>query len=199
MARKAAAKKSEPEDKTQMRREVWPLRNIHEWPDNPKTHPPAQVALLADLLKQYGPDQDIVVDEGGVIIKGHGRKLAAALAGLDEFPVTIREGLSEPDKVALRIADNQVPLLGGWNRELVGAQITQLKTAGFPVALLGFGEQQIVQFTTTPGPPPGFQAYGEDLPVAYCCPKCQYSWSGNPLAGRDDPAAIAEAKKVKKK
>ena len=56
----------------------WALSEIKEYPRNPRTHPPAQIELLASLLNKYGPDQDIVVDEKGEILKGHGRKLAAA-------------------------------------------------------------------------------------------------------------------------
>lgn len=163
--------------------EMRPLSRIVPHPQNPKTHPPAQITLLADLMKRYGVDQPIVVDEDGVILKGHGRRLSAIAAGFEEFPVVVHEGLSDADKIAMRISDNQVPLLGGWDKELIKADIGSLKAAGYDVALLGFGEQQLVQFTTTPGPPAGFPTFGSDIPTDYCCPKCGYSWSGNPAAG----------------
>ena len=92
---------------------MWTLADIKEYPNNPKKHPPEQISFLADVLKKWGPDQPIVVDEDGIIIKGHGRKIAAAAAGLKAFPVVQRDGLSEEDKRAIRIADNQAALLGG--------------------------------------------------------------------------------------
>ena len=166
-----------------MREEVWPLSKIYEYPNNPRTHPPAQISLLAELIKKYGPDQKIVVDEEGVILKGHGRRAAALLAGLKEFPVVVRLGLSETEKIAMRIVDNQVMLLGGYDSELIRGEISLLKQSGYELALLGFGETELVQFMATPGPPDSFDQYGEDIDVDYACPKCNHRWSGNPLAG----------------
>lgn len=182
----------------------WALDRIKEYPHNPRTHPPAQVALLAQLMTRYGPDQDIVVDEHGVILKGHGRKLAAREAGFKDYPVTQRLGLSEDDKRAMRIADNQVALLSGWDNELVRFELEALKRADYPVALLGFGDAQLVQFTTVPGPPAGgFQAFGENIPTQFCCPSCKYAWSGDPEAGKvkdgKPGAGNAEAAKAAKK
>lgn len=177
----------------------WPLDKIKAYPHNPRTHPQAQIELLAELLKKFGPDQDIVVDEKGVILKGHGRKAAAARAGLKSYPVTQRFGLSEEDKVALRISDNQVALLSGWDNELVAFEIERLKRSEYPIELLGFGEAQLVQFTTQPGPPAGgFQAFDDEtIETAFCCPKCGYSWSGNPTAGKKPTEPEAEAPSAK--
>lgn len=193
MAKAAVAMKTSPS-------KSWPLTRIKEYPHNPKTHPPAQITLLANLLKKFGADQDIVVDDKGVILKGHGRKLAAAEAGMKDFPVTQRFGLSEDDKIALRIADNQVPLLGGWDNELVRFEIERLRRSDYPIELLGFGEQQLVEFTTIPGPPAGgFAAFGEDIDTEHECPKCHYRWSGKatPEADGDKPSRKAKAKPEK--
>jgi hypothetical protein len=166
--------------------EVWPLSRIEPYPNNPRTHPPAQVALLAELIKRRGVDQPIVVDEDGVILKGHGRRMAAMLAGLDDFPVVVRRGLSEVEKSAMRIEDNQVALLSGWDRELIREEMTMLKLAGYEMPLLGFGEGQLVAFTTLPGPPGEFGEYGEDIETTWECPRCHYKWSGKPNTGKED-------------
>lgn len=39
-----------------------PVSRIVPYPENPRTHPPEQVTLLAQLLTTYGADQPIVVD-----------------------------------------------------------------------------------------------------------------------------------------
>lgn len=165
--------------------ETWALDRIQPYPNNPRTHPKAQIELLAELLKRRGVDQPIVVDEDGVILKGHGRRMAAMLAGLDDFPVIVRKGLSEVEKSAMRIEDNQVALLSGWDRELIREEMTMLKAAGYEMPLLGFGEGQLVAFTTLPGPPGEFGEYGEDIEVDYVCPRCKYKWSGKPNPGGD--------------
>jgi len=181
---------------------LWKLDAIKEYPHNPRTHPPAQVTLLASLIGKYGPDQDIVVDEAGVILKGHGRKLAAAEAGRKDYPVTQRFGLSDEDKIAMRIADNQVALLSGWDNQLVSFEIERLRRSDYPVELLGFGEAQLVSFETQPGPPAGgFASFGEDIATEHQCPKCGYAWSGKsapPPVDEPKPKKDAKPKPAKK-
>lgn len=171
----------------------WPLDKVKPYSHNPRTHPPAQIKLLAQLLERFGPDQDIVVDEHGVILKGHGRRLAAIEAGMKDFPVTQRSGLSEEDKSAIRIADNQVALLSGWDSELVRFEIERLKRSDYPIELLGFGEAQLVQFTTTPQAPGSFAEFGEDIKTDHQCPKCGFLWSGS-----TKPIAVEAIEPVKK-
>lgn len=132
---------------------MWPLAKIKPYPNNPRTHPQEQIELLAELLRKFGPDQPIVVDEAGVILKGHGRRLAAEAAGLKQFPVVQRGGLSDADKAALRIADNQVALLSGWDTSLLRIDVNDLKMAGYEIDLLGFSDKQIASYLPEPAAP----------------------------------------------
>jgi len=120
--------------------EPWKLGRIKPYASNPRTHPDSQIELLAGLMKRYGIDQPIVVDEDGIILKGHGRLLAAYKAGFQEFPVVVHLGLAEHDKQAIRIADNQMSLLSEWDQSLLSAHLQELKLAGFDMALLGFAD-----------------------------------------------------------
>jgi hypothetical protein len=76
---------------------------------NAKIHDPAQVKRIAESLK-LGWDQPIVVDKNLVIIKGHGRRLAAIHLGLKEVPVLVRDDLTEEQVRAARLADNRVAI-----------------------------------------------------------------------------------------
>lgn len=118
--------------------EVWKLSRIKPYEKNARTHPPEQIALLASLMKKRGVDQPIVVDEAGVILKGHGRLQAAQVAGFTEFPVAVHRGLSEQDKRAMRIEDNQLALLSGWDEQLLKLEIGDLRTEGYDLGDLGF-------------------------------------------------------------
>ncbi len=187
---------------------IWPLDKIKEYPNNPKNHPPAQIELLARIFRKYGPDQDIVVDEDGIIIKGHGRKSAAKLAEMKGYPVTQRIGLSDADKRGMRIQDNALPLLGSWDNQLVQFEIETLKRSGYEISLLGFGAAQLVQFETVPQPPGSFPEFGDDISTQFCCPACKYAWSGDPLAGKvkgaepekvDDPVQMRVRKQIGRK
>jgi hypothetical protein len=154
------------------------ISEIKPYERNPRTHPPDQIALLAQMMLKYGIDQPIVVDEKMVILKGHGRRLAAIAAGFERFPVVIRRGLSAQDKIEMRVADNQVSLLAGWDKELIRLEVTEFKSLGGELKMLGFGDVQLVQFMTMPSPPGEFPKVDETIPVEHQCPKCGYKWSG---------------------
>lgn len=139
-------KRTEPASKPQ----VWPLAKIIPYPNNPRTHPDQQVELLATLMQKHGVDQPIVVDEDGFILKGHGRRMAAVKAGFEEFPVVIHRGLSDADKRAIRVADNHLALLSGWNEDLLRAELTDLSKAGYDMPLLGFDNVSLVTFMAMP-------------------------------------------------
>lgn len=85
----------------------WPIEHLIPYENNAKKHPPEQVEKIAAQLRQRW-DQPIVVDKYGVIIKGHGRRLAAILNGDTKVPVTVRDDLSPEEVKAARLADNRV-------------------------------------------------------------------------------------------
>lgn len=122
---------------------AWPLDQIKPYENNPRTHPDSQITFLATLLRKYGVDQPIVIDEHGVILKGHGRRLAALQAGFKDFPVVVHKGLSDTDKRALRIADNQSALLSGWDDKLMKSELAELSAAGFELLTLGFDSKML--------------------------------------------------------
>ncbi|WP_151708822.1 ParB/Srx family N-terminal domain-containing protein [Acinetobacter brisouii] len=90
--------------------EMRPLDEVHPYELNAKLHDPTQVERIAKSIAEFGWDQPIVVDKDGVIIKGHGRRLAAIHLGLINVPVLIRDDLSEDQVRAARLADNRVAL-----------------------------------------------------------------------------------------
>jgi len=93
-----------------MKIKLTPIADIKPYDNNVKKHDEAQVAGIAESIKKFGWDQPIVVDKDMVIIKGHGRRLAALKLGLGGVPVLIRDDLT-PDQVrAARLADNRVAL-----------------------------------------------------------------------------------------
>jgi ParB-like nuclease family protein len=185
------------EDGPEMRSGRAPLHKFVPYPNNPRTHPPAEIVLLAEILKNRGADQNIVVDEDWVILKGHGRLEAAKVAGMLDFPYVQRLGLTEAEKLAIRIEDNAVPLLAGWDRELIAGEIATLKSQGYELSMLGFGDAQLVQFTTTPGPPDEFPSVGENIETKHQCPKCGYRWSGS-SAPTEKKVAAPRKRKGKK-
>lgn len=86
------------------------VNDIYPYDKNVKKHDAEQVARIAQSIKDLGWDQPIVVDKKNVIIKGHGRRLAAISLGLKQVPVLVREDLDDDQVRAARLADNRVAI-----------------------------------------------------------------------------------------
>ena len=114
---------------------------IIPYSNNPKEHPDEQVKKIASSIKNYGWDQPIVVDDGGEIIKGHGRLQAAELLGLDTVPVITRSDLTDAEKRASRIADNKAAE-SDWSDDLLTAELDQLDHQFMPEEL-GFDDDEL--------------------------------------------------------
>lgn len=126
--------------------ERWPIENLIPYELNVKKHDKEQVARIVQAISRFGFDQPIVVDKNGLIIKGHGRRLAAIELGMKSVPVWCRRDLSADDVRAARLADNRVAIsdidpemlrleLGDLDSDLSG--IFDIKELEFAVADLG--------------------------------------------------------------
>ena len=69
-------------------------------PHNARKHPESQIDLLAASIRQFGFVGVITVDEGNVIISGHGRHQAAKRAGMDTVPCIRVTHLTAKAKIA---------------------------------------------------------------------------------------------------
>src|ERR1700719_1301470 len=95
-------------------------------PRNARTHPKRQIDQLKASIEAFGFTNPILADPDGHIIAGHGRLQAARSLGLTEVPTIILPGLSEPQKRALRIADNKIALNAGWDLEILQLELGEL-------------------------------------------------------------------------
>lgn len=66
--------------------------------------------------------------------------LAADLLKVEIVPVYVLSGLSEYQKKAYIIADNQLALNAGWDDELLNLEIEFLDDVDFDISLLGFDD-----------------------------------------------------------
>ena len=93
----------------------------------------------------------IVVDENRVIVAGHGRLDAAKLLGLNHVPIIEVHGLSEAKRRALGLADNRIASSAGWNREMLGIEVTELSELlleeGLDISITGFTAVEIDQIS----------------------------------------------------
>jgi len=122
--------------------EMWPIEKIKPYPDNAKLHTEEQIKDLAKVIETQGWDVPIVVDKKGVIIKGHGRRLAAILLGYDKVPVICRKDMTPTQAKAARLSDNRVAL-GEYDTDLLEAELKMLSETEFDMTGLGFSEKEL--------------------------------------------------------
>lgn len=106
--------------------------------NNSRTHSESQIKQIASSIREFGFTNPILIDEGGSVIAGHGRLVAAQLLNLDAVPTITLEGLTEAQRKAYVIADNKIALNSGWNDELLKIEIETLKNLNFDLDILGW-------------------------------------------------------------
>lgn len=106
--------------------------------NNSRTHSDDQVNQVASSIKEFGFTNPILIDSDGGIVAGHGRVMAAKKLGLDEVPCIELVGLTDAQKKAYVIADNQLALNSGWDLDMLKLEVESLKDMEFNIDLLGF-------------------------------------------------------------
>lgn len=114
-------------------------------PQNARTHSKKQIQQIADSIETFGFNNPVLIDADDNIIGGHGRVEAAKLLKLREVPVLRIEHMSEEQKRAYFIADNQLALNAGWDESILAGEFEALLEFDFDVTLTGFDMGQIDQ------------------------------------------------------
>lgn len=121
--------------------EYVPVGDLKEYARNARTHDVDQVAQIAASISEFGFTNPVLIDENNELIAGHGRTQAAISIGLQEVPAIRLEGLSDAQKRALRLADNQLALNAGYDLELLAEEVQGLDLEGIDLELLGFSDE----------------------------------------------------------
>jgi DNA modification methylase len=111
------------------------------------------VAQIAGSIREFGFTNPVLIDGENGIIAGHGRVLAAQKLGLDKVPCIRLAHLTETQKRAYIIADNKLALNAGWDEEMLGLELGELKDDDFDLSLIGFDETELgdIMAETTEG------------------------------------------------
>jgi len=112
-------------------------------PENPNRHPAEQVKKLGGVIRGNGWRQPITVStRSGMIVKGHGRLLAAQLEELKEAPVDYQNYDSEAAELADLWADNYIAELAETDQQLAANLLAGIQTAGVPLELAGSSQEE---------------------------------------------------------
>ena len=117
---------------------IVPIGSVHINPDNAKDHGPKQVRLIATSMDRYGFLSPIIIDDGHMIVAGHGRFLAAKLLGLREIPVVRAKFLTPEDRAAYALADNKLAELSPWKDDVLAKELNKLVAQNYDLGVTGF-------------------------------------------------------------
>lgn len=114
-----------------MKLEVRSIDDIKPYENNPRGNDDA-VDATANSIKQFGWQQPIVVDNGGIIVAGHTRYKAAKKLGLKHVPVVQAvhdDGtpLTDEEIKAYRLADNKTGELADWNFDMLDEELDKIQ------------------------------------------------------------------------
>lgn len=85
------------------------IADLKPHPKNYNRHPESQIRDLAASLDRFRQYKNIVIDEDDFILAGHGLVEAAQYKGIESIDCYRFTDLSEEDKEALVVADNELP------------------------------------------------------------------------------------------
>jgi DNA modification methylase len=122
------------------------LSELKPSPRNARTHSPKQIHQIAESIKAFGFTNPVAVNSLNEIISGHGRCEAAKLLGMTQVPAIRLDYLDSKQARLLRIADNRLAELAGWDDEILKLELGELIEFDAEIALTGFelGEIDVI-------------------------------------------------------
>lgn len=127
---------------------------------NARKHSDQQVAQIAASIREFGFNAPVLIDQHHNIIAGHGRVLAARKLELAEVPCVQFSHLTENQRRAYVLADNQIALNSEWDETMLALELSDLRTEDFDLNLTGFNGDAIERFLNPPEPELATVEYG---------------------------------------
>lgn len=121
------------------------VEDLFPYARNARTHSDEQVSRIAASIREFGWTQPILIGDDDTVIAGHGRLAAAKKLGMTEVPTIRLSGLTKEQLRAYVLVDNRLAEDAGWDKELLGLELSELKDSGFDLDLIGFSSDEIDQ------------------------------------------------------
>jgi ParB-like chromosome segregation protein Spo0J len=106
------------------------VSKIIPYSQNAKLHTKEQIEEIKKSIQKNGYYQEIAIDEDNVILVGHGRLEAIKQLGYKKVGVKRLTGLSELEKKELRLKDNLINSMTGYNLELLKIEQEEIVELG---------------------------------------------------------------------
>jgi hypothetical protein len=163
-----------------------PLAWFHGNPENYRSHPQQQQAVLQESLRRFGVFRNVVARADGTILAGHGILAAAAAEGHTSFPCVIFDG-SDEEARALMVADNEQARLAQDDPDQLSQLLASLQDDGM-LALTGHDDESLAALLETVAAqapptgfvPPDFKEFDENIDLSNVktatCPECGHEF-----------------------
>jgi ParB-like chromosome segregation protein Spo0J len=163
------------------------IDSVSQDPANLRKHGPRNLEAIVASLRKFGQQKPIVVSKSGIILAGNGTWEAAKSIGWSKIKI-VRTNLTGSEAIGFSIADNRTAQLAEWDEVALAETLRALESEDFEIAAAGFTEEELSAMIQKLGTgmlgneeaPQEFESYGDDIETEYCCPKCNYKWSGKP-------------------
>lgn len=129
--------------------EMIDINALTPYENNARTHSTDQLEMIGNSIKEFGFINPVIIDENNMILVGHGRVMAAKNIGIKQVPFRRVTNLTEDQKKAYIIADNKLSDLGGWDDELLLAELESIELDmskfGFDIEIDDIEDPDIVE------------------------------------------------------
>jgi ParB-like chromosome segregation protein Spo0J len=146
-------------------------RNVDElipYGKNARTHSTEQIKALAEAIANFGWTMPILINREGGILAGHGRLEAARLLGMTEVPTIQMDHLTPQQQRAFILAENKLHERSSWDKQLLVAELKELKSLGVDLSTTGFDVPSIEDLLATDFDRQAAVKAGKVLKCPYC-------------------------------
>lgn len=119
------------------------VARLRPHPRNARTHSKKQLRMIAKSIERFGFLAPVLIDADDVILAGHARVGAAKLLGRETVPCRRVAHLSAEDQRAYLLADNQLALKAGWDRDVLAIELQEFVDLGMDMTVIGFEPAEI--------------------------------------------------------
>lgn len=131
---------------TELKIEEIPIEELVPYENNAKRHTREQIAAVEASIREFGFRAPCIVwrnDDGRPeVVAGHARIIAAKNLGLKRVPCVSCDDLTDAQRRALTLADNQTTMMTGWDEDLLSYELDTL-SMDFDMTDFGFTDEMV--------------------------------------------------------
>ncbi len=132
--------------KTELKIEEIPIDELVPYENNAKKHTREQIDAVEASIKEFGFRNPVIVwrnaDGRPEVVAGHARVTAAKNIGMSKVPCVSCDDLTDAQRRALTLVDNQTTMMTGWDEDLLAYELDTL-SCEFDMTDFGFTDEMV--------------------------------------------------------